>query len=89
MNGNKMDFDDLNIDEIINANMTITDHKLRDAIHAVCVDVIYAVAAAEREECKKIVDKKLSEIPLTAGQPQIFAAVWDVGVAIQARKEQK
>ena len=33
----------MNIDEIINANMKITDSRLRDAIHAVCVDVIYAV----------------------------------------------
>ena len=44
----------MNIDEIINANMTVTDHLLRDAIHAVCVDVIMEAAREEREECAKL-----------------------------------
>lgn len=49
-----MNRDDLNFDEIINANMTVTDPLLRDAIHAVMVDLTYAVAAAEREACAKL-----------------------------------
>ena len=44
----------IKIDEIINSNMTITDPKLRDAVHAVCVDVIYAAAEEERLACWNI-----------------------------------
>ena len=46
----------LTIDQIIDANMTVTDHLLRDAIHAVVVDVIYQAAAEEREACAKLCD---------------------------------
>lgn len=49
--------DDLNFDEIINANMTVTDHRLRDGIHAVMVDLLHAV----RESCAKVCEEQLYE----------------------------
>ena len=48
------DLEDISIDEHINANMSVSDDRLRAAIHAVCVDVIYAAAATEREACAKV-----------------------------------
>lgn len=41
-------------DQIIDANMTVTDHLLRGAIHAVIVDAIYEAVEQEREECAKL-----------------------------------
>ena len=41
------------IDQIIDANMTVTDHLLRDAIHAVVVDAIYEAVEQEREAIAK------------------------------------
>lgn len=40
-------------DQIIDANMTVTDQLLRQAIHAVMVDLLYEV----REDCARICDK--------------------------------
>jgi len=53
-------------DQIIDANMTVTDHLLRDAIHAVIVDAIHeavdvdAIHEAmeqEREACAQLCEK--------------------------------
>ena len=53
-------------DQIIDANMTVTDHLLRDAIHAVIVDAIHeavdvdAIHEAmeqEREACAKVLEE--------------------------------
>lgn len=40
-------------DQIIDANMTVTDQLLRQAIHGVMVDLLYEV----REDCAKICDE--------------------------------
>ena len=42
------------IDQIIDANMTATDHLLRAAIHAVVVDAIHEAVEQEREACAKL-----------------------------------
>ena len=42
-------------DQIIDANMTVTDHLLRDAIHAVIVDAIHEAMEQEREACARLV----------------------------------
>ena len=47
------------IDQIIDANMTVTDHLLRDAIHAVVVDAIYESVEQEREACARICEEML------------------------------
>ena len=41
-------------DQIIDANMTVTDQLLRQAIHGVMVDLLYEV----RESCAKICDNE-------------------------------
>ena len=65
-------------DQIIDANMTVTDHLLRDAIHAVIVDAIHeavdvdAIHEAmeqEREACAKACERKS---PVKGGE--VFAA---------------
>ena len=48
------------VDQIIDANMTVTDHLLRDAIHAVVVDATYQAAAEEREACAMRCDGRQS-----------------------------
>ena len=50
-----MSLDYLNFDEIINANMTVTDPRLRDGIHAVMVDLLHAV----RESCAQICEEQM------------------------------
>ena len=48
----------INFDQIIDANMTVTDHLLRDAIHAVIVDAIHEAVEHEREACAKVCERK-------------------------------
>ena len=45
--------DNIDIDEIINSNMTVTDHLLRDAIHSVVIDAL-SKADERIEELEKI-----------------------------------
>jgi len=56
-------------DQIIDANMTVTDHLLRDAIHAVIVDAIHEAMEQEREACAKACERKS---PVKGGE--VFAA---------------
>ena len=49
-------------DQIIDANMTVTDHRLRDAIHAVIVDAIHEAVEQEREACAKLCEENLSHL---------------------------
>ena len=56
-------------DQIIDANMTVTDHLLRDAIHAVIVDAIHEAVEQEREACAKVCERKS---PVKGGE--VFAA---------------
>jgi len=44
-------------DQIIDANMTVTDHLLRDAIHAVIVDAIHEAMEQEREACAQLCEE--------------------------------
>ena len=44
----------LKIDQIIDANMTVTDHLLRAAIHSVVVDAVYESVKQEREACAQV-----------------------------------
>jgi hypothetical protein len=46
--------EELDIDEIIAANMTVTDHLLRDAIRGVVIDAMNKAAEREREACADI-----------------------------------
>lgn len=48
------------IDEIIDGNMTITDHRLRDAIYAIIVDV-------ETTLLEKNSDKRTEQVPFPEG----------------------
>ena len=45
------ELDEIDIDKIIDANMTVTDHLLRDAIRGVVVAAVGEAVAAEREAC--------------------------------------
>lgn len=54
-------------DQIIDANMTVTDHLLRDAIHAVIVDAIYeAVDHLEAEVTKLRAELETERMRLAA-----------------------
>ena len=44
-------------DQIIDANMKVTDHLLRDAIHAVIVDALYEAVEQEREACAQLCEE--------------------------------
>ena len=46
-------------DQIIDANMTVTDHLLRDAIHAVIVDAIHEAGEHEREACARLLERDI------------------------------
>jgi len=76
------------VDQIIDANMTVTDHLLRDAIHAVVVDATYQAAAEEREACARLLEQG-TEMSSLAGDPamQKFTATLLSGfvAAIRAR----
>lgn len=48
--------EELDIDEIIDANMTVTNHLLRDAIRGVVIDAMNKAAEREREACAKMFD---------------------------------
>jgi hypothetical protein len=78
----------MNIDEIINANMTVTDPLLRDAIRSVCVDAIHAAAAHEREECARFLERGV-DLKGLAGDPQMQsfcgALLTGCAAAIRAR----
>jgi CRISPR/Cas system-associated protein Csm6 len=50
--------EELDIDKIIAANMTVTDHLLRDAIRGVVIDAMNKAAEREREECAKLCDER-------------------------------
>ena len=49
-----MTSEELDIDEIIAANMTVTDHLLRDAIRGVVIDAMNKAAEREREACAEV-----------------------------------
>jgi len=46
--------EELDIDKIIAANMTVTDPLLRDAIRGVVIDAMNKAAEQEREACADI-----------------------------------
>lgn len=52
-----MNREELDIDEIIDANMTVTDHLLRDAIRGVVIDAMNRAAEREREACAKLCEE--------------------------------
>ena len=73
-------------DQIIDANMKVTDHLLRDAIHAVIVDALYEAVEQEREACAKVCEENLSHL-------EYADDYWNRGVrkcvaAIRARGEE-
>jgi hypothetical protein len=51
--------EELDIDKIIAANMTVTDHLLRDAIRGVVIDAMNKAAEREREACAKLCEDSL------------------------------
>lgn len=53
--------DNIDIDEIINSNMTVTDHLLRDAIHNVVIDAL-SKADERIEELEKIIGDMVDQI---------------------------
>ena len=50
----------MTFDQIIDANMTVTDHLLRDGIHAVIVDAIHEAVEQEREACAKVCEERMN-----------------------------
>jgi hypothetical protein len=75
-------------DQIIDANMTVTDHLLRDAIYAVIVDAIFEAIETEREACAKVCETPIDEVQDTDDDSHyVYMSGLQCAAAIRARGE--